>query len=516
MPATESYRTKAIILQGGERDDIEPVLRDQIGPGSLIDSQNFETGLTGGYARIKGYAKYDSSEVPGTGRVLGCFVHNNGVLACRSTGIYFSTGSGWGSDLAPSSRTNAGQYRATSYTWSAGKRICLVDGTNYPVRFSGTTGTNLSSTVQGATCVREFKNRLVFGKGGVLTYTAADDDNDITTGSGGGTIVVGDDIQNFAVWRNALYIFCTNSIHRLTGSSTSDFAIAPVTEDFGCAYPDTIQELLDDVVFLGPDGIRTLSATEKNVDVALDTISRPIQDHILTNITTYGVASGGRIVAVPVDNKAQYRLFFSLSTVSAANSPGVNACLSQRGQGRSWEFFKLKGIQVATADHGRLDDNSELVIHGCFNGYVFKQESGNNFDGSNINAFVQIPYLYLDDPAIRKVFYTLRLIASVEGGAVAELTEQTFLDDNDPNIIQPSSVNLTTNIISTIAIYGFTGGINGSKYGTAVYGQGASPNYRVGLVGGGLNGSIKISSNDTLPAYTLKTLIIEYMLGARQ
>jgi len=509
----ESYRTRPIILQGGQRNDLEPVLIDQAAPGSLFDSQNFETGLTGGYSRIKGYEKYDSTEVPGSGRVLGCFVWNNGVLACRGTAIYHGTGSGWGSDIAPSTRTNAGQYRAARYTWS-NERIALVDGQNYPVRFVGTTGTDLSSTVSGATAIHEFKNRLIFAKGGILTYTAANDDNDITTGSGGGTINVGDNINGFAVWRNALYIFCDHSIHRLTGSSSSDFALAPVTEDFGCIFPDTILELIDDVLFLGPDGIRTLSATEKNVDVALDTISRPIQDSLLTNINTY--RSSGRIVAVPVDDKSQYRLFFSSSTVTAANSPGINACLTQSQGARSWEFFKLLGIQVATADHGRLDDSSELIIHGCWGGYIYKQESGNNFDGSDISAFIQIPYLFYDDPAIRKILYDLRLYAQVEGNAVANLTTQVFLDDNDPTIAQPSSIDMTTNIPAGVAIYGFTGGINGSKYGEAVYGRGASQNYRVGLIGGGFNSSIKVSSSDSLPAYTIKTLVIQYMLGARQ
>jgi len=516
MPATESYQTRSIYLEGGQRDNIEPVLRDNIGPGSLIDSQNMESGLKGGYARLKGYAKYDTAEVPGSGNILGCFVFNNGVLACRGTAIYHSTGSGWGSDIAPSARTSAGFYRATDYTWSAGKRICLVDGVNWPVRFVGTTGTDLSSTVQGATSVREFKNRLIFAKEGTITYTAADDDTDVTTGNGGGAIVIGDTITGLATARNALYIFCLHSIHRLTGSSASDFAVEPVTEDFGCVYPDTIEELLDDILFLGPDGIRTISATEKNVDVSLDTVSRPVQETILDNIQTFGEA-GGRIVGISVDSKSQYRLFFAKSTVTAANSPGINACLDQGAQGnRSWEFFKTLGIQVVTADHGRLDDNSELIIHASYGGYVYKQEFGDNFDGSNISAFIQLPFLYFDDPAVRKVFYKLKLVGEVEGSAVAELTSQLLLDDEDTGIIQPSSIDMTTNIPTTIAIYGFTGGINGTRYGTSVYGQGANKNYQVGLVGGGFNGSFKISSNDSLPAYTLKTLIIEYMLGARQ
>ena len=513
IPTTD-WRTKTIIMSGGERLDVEPVLLDNKEPGALIDSQNFESGLAGGYKRTKGYALYSSSEVPGTGRNLGVFVHNNGVLACRDDSIYHGTTGTWGSDIAPAARTSAGQYRAVRYTWSAGKRICLVDGVNDPVRFIATTGTELSNAPTGAPCVEEFKNRLVFGKGGILTYSVADDDTDYTTNNGGGAINIGDTITGFGVWRKLLIIFCEGSIHRLAGSSASDFVVEPITEDFGCLHPDTIKGIRDDVVFLGPDGIRTVSATVKNVEVGVEAISTPVNQHIQDQMSIY--QASGNISAITVANKSQYRLFWSASTVAATSAIGLNACLNRRQGTDEWEFFKLKGIQVATGDSGRLDNNSELVVHSGHDGYVYSQETGDNYNNANISAYIQLPYLYLDDPALRKIFYRLKLIVDVEGSAVAELTTTLLLDDNDSTILQPSGLDMTSSIPTDVAVYGFTGGVGtGSLYGTMVYGQGASKNYRTGLVGGGQNGSLKISSNDTLPSYAIQTAILEYELGAR-
>lgn len=506
-----AWKTRTIVMQGGTRLDLEPVYRDATAPGSLISSQNFESGQAGGYARIKGYQLYDSAQVPGTANVLGSFVYNDGVIACRGDSIYFSNGSGWGSNLAPTARTNAGQYRAAKYTWSAGKRIVLVDGVNRPVRFTGTTGVDLSSAPLGATCAIEFKNHLFFGKGGVVTFSAPDDDTDYATANGAGTFTVGDDIQNFGIWRERLYIFCENSIHVISGNNSADFVLGPVTRDLGCTFPDTVLEVGGDIVFLAPDGIRTISSTDQVSEVNINNLSNPIKETIDEYITDY--EDLGRVCAVTVESKSQYRLFFSSMSVSTANSPGINMCLVKNQGVLDWEFFPLKGIQVVTADRGQINSGKdELVIHSDYNGFIYEQESGYSFNGANVDAHIQLGYLIFDDPAIRKILRKLRLYVSAEDRALSSITAQVYLDDNDANVLQPAAAALSTSIPTGIAIYGYSA----SKYGTAIYGRGASSNYKTGLIGGGFNMSIKLSSNDTKPAYAIKTAIIDYSLGARQ
>ena len=505
------WRTKSIPLSGGTRFDIVPVLRDAVAPGSLINSQNFESGEVGGYARIKGYEKYDEDAVPGSGAVLGSFVYNNGVLACRGTSIYFSTGSGWGSDIAPSARTGALFYRASKFRWSD-EKIVIVDGVNDPVRFVATTGTDLTNAPAGATCVSEFKNHLFFGKDGTLTWSAPNDDTTYTTVAGGGTIIIGDTITNLKTWRNELYVFCKESIHKLSGNDASDFAISTVTQNIGCVFPDTVQELAGDLVFLGPDGLRPISGTQNIGDVNLACISTPITSYILDNIAEY---REDRIVGTCVHEDSQYRLFFSRS--SDTSSPGLNACLVNGQGGIGWEFFPLRGIQVACSDTGLEGSGSkQLTVHGDYSGYVYRHSSSDSFDGDNIVAYIDIPYLVFEDPVLRKTLYKLKLYVSVEDQATADLLAQVSLNDGDSTVLQPLPAIIVNNAAATIAIYGFTGGLNGSKYGTAVYGQVASTFYRTNLTGSGYNASLRISSNNTLPQYTIRTVIIEYTMEARQ
>lgn len=505
------WRTKTIPMQGGTRYDIVPVLRDAALPGSLISSQNMESGEVGGYARIKGFAKYDSAAVSGSGALLGCFVYNNGVLACRGSAIYFGTGSGWGSDIAPSARTGAGFYRAAKFRWSDDK-IVLVDGVNDPVRFVGTTGTDLTNAPAGATCVAEFKNHLFFGKDGTLTWSAPNDDTVYLTASGGGAIIVGDTIVNLKVWRNELYIFCRESIFKVSGNDASDFALSTVTRHLGCNYPDTVNEIAGDLMFLAADGLRPVSGTSNIGDVNIACVSNPISEYLLENLEAY---KDERIVAVCVDKKSQYRLFFCKSTDTS--SPGLNACLVRGQGGLGWEFFPIQGIQVSCADHGLEDSGvTQIAIHGDYDGYVYRQDTGDNFDGDNIVAYIDTPYYVFEDPALRKTLYKVKLYISVEDQASADLTAQISLNDGDSTVLQPLPVTILNNAAATIAIYGYTGLPNGSKYGTAVYGQVASQFYRSNVIGSGYNASVRISSNNTLPAYTIRTIIFEYTMEARQ
>jgi hypothetical protein len=501
-----SWKTKTIVCQGGIRQDIEPVMIDAVSPGALLDSKNTEASFSGGYSQIKGFSLYSSTEVPGTNSVLGTFVFNDTVIACRASNIVYGTGGSWTN--ISTTRSGAGRVRATKYRWSE-PRITLVDGTNYPLRWNGSGATNLSNAPLGASSVKQFKNYLCFGKGGVLTISAPNDDTVYSAGSGGATFNIGDSIQNFAIWRDSLYILCTTSIYRLDGDSASNWTINPVSLNVGCSYPDTVIELAGDVYYLSSDGVRTISGTERTGDVNLEVISNPIKEYLEEVLEDY--SASGSITAIPVTTKSQYRLFFSSSGVSATNSPGINMCFTKHEGSGIIEFHKLLGIQVASGDSGRIStSNTELVVHGCQNGYVFQQESGYTFNGANIPALLQFPYYVFDDPAVRKTIYSMRTYVDTLNDSLAHLTLQVNLDDNDAGIIQPPSIDLTAAIPQSSFLYGY------GSYGLAVYGAGLSKNYRTNPIGSGYNIGWTLSSEGSNPPWNVKTMIAEYEMSERQ
>ena len=83
-----------------------------------------------------------------------------------------------------------------------------------------------------------------------------------------------------------LFIFCENRIFKLTGSALADFAVEPVTRNIGCVNGNTIQEFAGDLIFLGPDGLRTVAATARIGDVELGTISRTCSLYLMRTLET--------------------------------------------------------------------------------------------------------------------------------------------------------------------------------------------------------------------------------------
>jgi len=79
-------------------------------------------------------------------------------------------------------------------------------------------------------------------------------------------------------FRNSLFIFGANNIKKLVGTSIADFTLENVTANLGCVAPDSVVEFGGDLLFLGPDGIRPISGTDRIGDIELAPVSKEIQD----------------------------------------------------------------------------------------------------------------------------------------------------------------------------------------------------------------------------------------------
>ena len=119
-----------------------------------------------------------------------------------------------------------------------------------------------------------------------LVFSEPFDEDGFMQRSGAGSIKVDDNIVGLKVFRDALFIFCENRIFKMTGSTLSDFAIQPVTRNIGCVNGDTIQEFAGDLIFLGPDGLRTVAATARIGDVDLGTIHKTYSLYLMRTLET--------------------------------------------------------------------------------------------------------------------------------------------------------------------------------------------------------------------------------------
>lgn len=517
---TSSIQSYKVVCKGGL------VLNESVinhTDGEALTLQNYEPNVLGGYSKILGFTKYDSNFVPGsagadTGSIIGVYVFKSGseVIACRGNRVSKSSGSGWTHLNAASASTDAVKYRFTRFNWTGTEKIAFTDETNYAATYDGTTFTRLNGA--GAPTNPKYcaahRGRLFLAgytsNSGALTYTKANDETDFSAAGGAAEIVVGDTIVGLQPFRENLIIFCERSIWNLAGinpSGPEQFNLTPITQDLGCAHADTIQEFGGDVLFLAHDGVRTIAGTERIGDIELGSISRNIQDPVST-IHTYT-----NVCSQVIDEKSQYRIYFSNVGTTTALSEGILGAIRRNDpandvQGNSqtgtWEWGKTKGYKAIVAHHHDIGSTTYSVFANE-NSYVYRNENGNNLDGSSIESIYETPDLDLGDVAIRKTLHKVRLYYKL--GGTTSILMYVYYDFGDSNIAQPAVYTFTSG--STTSVYG------SAVYGTSAYGTMLPPTDRKNTEGSGFTIKLKFVTTDTNPSHTIHGFVLEVVPGGR-
>ena len=405
-----------------------------------------------------------------------------------------------------SGRTNANKYNFERFNFDGNDKLIVVDGTNDPTVFnSSMSATDVTaSSVEGASMVVAYREHMFYaGMSSTpqeVVFSQPFDEDAFSSGSGAGSIKVDDTITGLKVFREALFIFCENRIFKLTGSSSSDFAIAPVTRSIGCLNGFTIQEFAGDLVFLGPDGLRTVAGTAKIGDVDLGTISSNVQSIFAENITDSNVFE-----SVVIPEKTQYRLFFTKTALLESRTEGIVCVLKGGSQGMGYEFSKIKGIKPSCTDTF-LDAGDAIVLHGSFDGYIQRQEEGSDFDGTSILAKYRSSDLTMGDPGLRKHLNKVLINFKPDSTISADLIVRYDYESAESS--RPAAYPLVTE--SVRGVYGI------SRYGTATYGGASQPLLRQAVEGSGFAVALKVSDNGASKPYSLKGFQIEYHEGARR
>ena len=400
-------------------------------------------------------------------------------------------------------RTNAARYNFEKYNFDGNDKIIVVDQANAPTIFNAAlTASDVSdSSVAGAKHVVAFKNHMFYsGMSSTpqeVVFSEPFDEDGFNASDGAGSIKVDDTIVGLKVFRDNLFIFCENRIFKLGGSTLSDFAIVPVTRNIGCINGFSILEFAGDLVFLGPDGLRTVAGTARIGDVELGTISTNVQQLFRENLD-----DADAFVSLVIPDKTQYRIFFSKATGTQTATIGAIAVM----KGQAFEFSTMKGIRPACADTV-LESGDVIVVHGGFDGYVYRQEKGNTFDGTLISAKYRSPDLNMGDPGVRKHMQRVNINYAPESTIDADLFVRYDYESNTST--RPAAYPLdSTNVAG---LYGT------SVYGSAVYGGPSQPIVRKAVEGSGFAVALRVEdgANATAP-YTLKGFQLEFQVGARR
>ena len=486
-------------------------------PGEALQLVNFEPSTEGGYRRLNGTTKYNSTIVPqvsaSSERIQMSAIFNDKIIAARGGTVSRGDTSGSWTSLATSKGTTH-TYDFDKFNFSGTSKIIIATGeaaaftidTSFNIDVINATGGGTAPT--NPKFIKTFANHVFYGgmsnsTHSILFSVPFSEDN-FTSGSGAGEIKVGDIVTGLKVFRDELFIFCQRKIYKLTGTTSTNFALAEVAKNVGTIAHHSIQELGGDLIFLAADGLRTIAGTERIGDVELGTISKQVQERI--NEITYD-----NVIATVVRNKSQYRLFYPKTTQFESSAKGLLAVIKNNpntGQ-LGFEYADIKGLKVSSCDSDYIS-NIETIVHGGYDGYIYKQESGNFFTTANstsaIDATYRSPDMTMGDAGIRKSMDRVYINWEPEGVVSSSLFVRYNYDDiNTP---QPTVIALESD--STGAYFG-TG-----LFGTSGYGQGDLPITRESIEGSGFAVALKITDTSTNAPFAIKGFQLEFTPGGRR
>ena len=416
-------------------------------------------------------------------------------------------------------RTNQSNIQFVNYE-SEGNfgTVYIVDGANKIAEFQITTvgGSNVFhfETLERSTPVNPkrvtiFSERLIVAgqstSDSTVAYSTRLKPYDFT-GASAGTIDTGDVIVGIKVFRNSLVIFCKNSIFELTNLDSTPI-LKSVTKNIGCVDGNTIQEIGGDLVFLAPDGLRTIAGTARIGDVELSSISRkilPLINNLLDNISSFTISS------MVIRERSQYRLFYFQSGQAASSQKGIIGTFKFDANGvPAFEWSETLGMEIKRCTSDLDINNKEVQFGSNESGYVYQLDTGNNFDGSNIDAQFQTPDMDYGDNGLRKSLYAVKANIEPEG-TNNNLKLLVRYDFESTEVPQPGSVNVGN--LSSAAVFG----ASSSVFGTSVFGAVVLPSKRMIVTGSGFSNNFKFFSNDTDASYSVNGMFVSFIAGGRR
>ena len=337
-----------------------------------------------------------------------------------------------------------------------------------------------------------------------LYYSTRYDDADFT-GASAGSINVGDKITGLRTFRGQIIVFGVNSLSRLLNiTSSSTIAMQDITKNIGCLDGFSIAEIGGDLVFLAPDGIRTVAATARIDDIELSSISHkilPVITNIVSNLGDFDLS------ATVVRTQNQYRLFYCNSTTGVVSQKGIIGTFKITPQGLPvWEWSEVQGIEVTNMSSNFDTNDTEIIHHGDYDGFVHFHNKGNSFNGSKISAEFRTPDIDYGDIGIRKTLHFTKLSIKPEG--TTDINLDVRYDFEDANLQQPSTFPVGSILEPSLfgtAIFAI------SKFGTPEV-----PMKRINLLGSGFSNSFKFTSNDINPPYSIQGMYVDLIPAARR
>ena len=553
----ESYK---VLCSGGLDTSQNHLALAENSSGSATRLVNYEVSLFGGYRRIEGYRKYNdtysevgvsSTQASGSlaeGKVLGVALYKNLttgadiLISARkdvgaNTYSFYAYGTnGWVKYTTGVTQATTDGVRTVTklrhvmYNFGTGNEIVFVDGVNKALAFDGTNWKQIASTNAGNTgayggpnvidtpsLVGVFENTLFLSgdrtSQPTVAYSSPSKSFDWTTASGSGQLSVGFPVVQIKPFRDNLFVFGNNEIKKAAPDATFGFVLDNVTANVGCVSADSVLEIGGDLVFLAPDGIRPVSGTSRIGDVELETISKSVQSMASTLGKSFDLTTLNGLV---IRGKSQLRYFIGTETTPVQDSFGIIGGLRTADQRLGWEFGELLGIRVSCCTSGYIGNNVEIVLHGDYDGHLYRQETGHPTDGTHsfnnlaITSVYSTPYLDFGDTEIQKILRKINTFIRAEGPTTLAIS--CDFDWGDSRVARPVDYS-ETSTGSPVVYRGQNITYSGAN---VIYGGSDKPVFVTSVQGSGYSTRTTFVTQGTFAPYSIQGIVYEFSISGRR
>jgi hypothetical protein len=418
-------------------------------PDQLTIADNIEYFTSGARRKRLGTARYNSSTLGAAVVVTALADHwrfgtsltpvqkfvaaaNTIIVKDDNDGIWDTLTTGWGTSSA-----------IVDVVIAQGYSVFANNVGNAPQKYDHTTISNLTSdgTPRFAASTYHLRRLFTVGEqtavgGGTAnpsrtTISAAADITDFLSGGDATSFILDDDDGDRLIgisqpYRNRLYYFKGpnfGSVHELTGTTKSTFAVNKVAQGAPCIAHDSIITTPNDIYWVSRYGIHSLQSTQKYGDTEQSFISRDIQTDF--NNLNFGQLARTRGFWHPTRNIVGW-------FVPGGGQSTNNLCLVYNYVLELWAIWYHEGFDVASCavmiDPAGTGQGQPRLYMGSYGGFVYEGDQTVQSDDNALTAYtakIQTPrYTRFNEAATElheKVFYSITTFFKPKGSYTVNL-----------------------------------------------------------------------------------------------
>ncbi len=251
------------------------------------------------------------------------------------------------------------------------------------------------TTPDAPTHIAEIAEHLLLSfPGGSVQHSGVGEPLIFDVVQGAGEFGFGTEITNFIQSNeSAVAVFGQKKIGIFSGRDAASFQLAELTEEAG-AFAWTAQRIAR-TVYMDMRGLRDLAATQAYGNFKTGSISANFDRYLTLRLQANQIPIGSIVSRA----KSQYRVYWADGTgLSIFMGNKVPEALP----------FNLKGISIYCLTAGEIGTEEDLLA-GSQDGYVYRLDRGNSFDGVSFDYYLVTPFNHFGDATREDRFHKIVL-----------------------------------------------------------------------------------------------------------